>query len=170
MDFIELAKNRYSCRRLTDRPVEEEKINKILEAAILSPTACNYQPYKLWVLKSEDSLEKYRQITSYHFGAGLVIAVGADPSKAWVRKSDRKNFGDVDAAIAATHLMLEAEQLGLGATWVGSVDTNKMNELFPDMKAYEMIGFFPIGYPSDDAKPSHLHTTRRELNIAAEFC
>ena len=119
MSFLDLAKKRYSCRKLSAQPVEEEKLQKILEAGNLAPTAVNKQPFHIWVLKSEEAMQKVSQTTSFIFGAPVAFVVGSKAESAFVRSFDKKNFADVDASIAATHMMLEIEALGLGTTWVG---------------------------------------------------
>ena len=106
MEFEKLIRERYSCRKLKDTPIEKEKLERILEAGIAAPTGCNYQPYKLWVLTGEENCRVMSELTKYTFGAGTFIVVGADPSKAWTRKYDGLNISTIDASIVATHLML----------------------------------------------------------------
>jgi len=162
MDFLALAHERYSCRRFSDAPVEQEKIDKIIEAAIASPTAVNYQPYRIWIIQNAEDIEKVAQTTQYTFHAPVIFAVAGNPEQAWVRKYDGKNFVDVDASIVATHMMLEIQALGLGTTWVGSFDENKLKEFFPTMNGHHIVALFPTGYPAENAHPSKLHTTRKE--------
>ena len=76
MDFHELAKERYSCRKFSGQAVEKDKLDKIIEAAIAAPTAKNLQPWKIWVLQSDEAMEKVRSVTACHFGAPVVLAVG----------------------------------------------------------------------------------------------
>ena len=161
MDFLELAKARYSCRKFSERPVEAEKLEKVIEAAIVAPTAKNIQPWKLWVLQSDDALAKVRSATPCHFGAPVILALGGYAGSAFVRPSDKRNFEDVDATIVGTHIMLEVQDLGLGTTWVGFFDEPKMKELFPDMTEYDLVALFPIGYPADDATPADRHNQRK---------
>lgn len=168
MDFLSFSKERYSCRKLTAAPVEREKIDKVIAAAQASPTACNYQPYKIWVLQGEEAAAKFAQVTNYTFGAALFFVVGADPEAAWVRQSDNKNFADIDATIAATHMMLEIHDLGLETTWVGSFDVAEMKKLFPEMEKYELVAVFPAGYAAPEAHPAHLHTKRKPAEEIAE--
>ncbi len=117
MDFLELAKERYSCRQLSDKKVEKEKLDLIIEAGRLAPTATNAQPYKIWVLESEEAIKKLAEVNRYMFGAEVFFVVGAKAEEGWVRKSDEHSFAEIDASIVATHMMLEVTALGLGTTW-----------------------------------------------------
>ena len=166
MNFLELSKARYSCRKMSDKTVEQEKIDYILQAAIAAPTAKNLQPYKIWEIKSDEAMEKLKQATHFTFGAKIVLAVGGKKADAFVRPSDNENFAVVDATIVATHLLLAIQDAGLSTTWVGMFDSPKLKELFPEMKDYELVGLFPIGYAADDAKPSPRHAERRSKDEA----
>lgn len=164
MNFLELAKARYSCRKMSDKPVEQEKLYQILEAAIAAPTAKNLQPYKIWLVKSDDAMEKVKQVTNFTFGAKTVIIIGGNPDEAFTRPIGNKNFAVIDATIVATHLLLAIEAAGLATTWVGMVDEPKLKELFPEMKDFDIVALFPIGYAAEDAKPSPRHTDRHSQN------
>jgi len=164
--FLELAKERFSCRKLTDRQIEPEKIDRILQAAISAPTAKNIQPYKIWKVTSAESFAKIKQVTNYTFGAGMVLVVGVKNDDAFTRPFDKMNFGHIDGAIIATHIMLAIQDEGLGTTWVGYFDAPKLQELIPEMQGYDLIAMFPVGYPADDAKPSNRHEDRRAISEA----
>lgn len=168
MEFLELAKQRYSCRNLTDRTVEPEKVEKILEAAIVAPTACNKQPFKIWVIDKDEDIEKIKLATRFMFGAKLFFVVGAKKEDGWVRKYDGREFASVDASIVATHMMMEVEQLGLGTTWVGHFNNSEMEKQFPVMSGYDLIAIFPVGYPEDGAKPVDMHYQRKDMNQLVE--
>ena len=163
MDFLTLAKERYSVRSLSDRPVEPEKIEKILEAGIAAPTAKNGQPFKIWVMESEQARAKAAEATPCAFvkDAPVVFVIGADPEAAWKRPFDGHNFADVDASIVATHMMLEVHDLGLGTCWVGFFDPAKLKGAFPQMEKYELVCLFGVGYPAADAAPSDRHALTR---------
>ena len=163
MDFYELAQKRYSCRKFSDKPVEQEKIDKIIEVANLAPTAVNNQPFVIWNMKSDAAKEAIRQSTKCHFGANTFLVVGASKDLGWDREYDNHNFAEVDASIVATHMMLEIKELGLDTTWVGWFDAPKLQELMPKMKGYELIAVFPIGYAAEDAKPSIRHDERKRI-------
>lgn len=164
MNFNELVKSRYSCRKFSPKPVEDEKLNAILDAGIWAPTAKNVQPVKIWVVKSPDALAKIKSCTPFAWlkEVPVVLAVGGTEEGAFVRPSDNRNFEDVDAVIVATHLMLAVEAEGLGTTWVGYFDAPKVKELFPAMKDYDLVALFPIGYPAEDAQPAERHYVRKE--------
>ncbi|MBQ1270457.1 MAG: nitroreductase family protein [Clostridia bacterium] len=157
MDFLQLSHDRWSVRKFSDKPVEQEKIDKIIESAMAAPTACNWQPFKIWVFQSPEAVAKLADATSYTFGAKLMFLIGGDPEKAWVRKFDKKSFADVDASIVATHMMLEIHDLGLGTTWVGAFNEAKLKAYFPQLEGYQLIALFPTGYIAEDAEPSKLH-------------
>ena len=112
MNFIDIAKKRYSVRSYMDKKVEAEKLEKILEAAHVAPTAANLQPVHLIAVQSEEGLEKIGKAANI-YGAPLAIIVCADHNKAWVRPFDKKQTGDIDASILTDHMMLQATELGL---------------------------------------------------------
>jgi nitroreductase len=158
MSFTELAQNRYSVRKFSDKQVEQEKIDEIIKSAILSPTATNSQPFKVWVLKSDDAVKKVANATSCTFGAKLFFVIGADKNSGWVRPFDNKRFAEIDASIVATHVMLQIHDIGLGTTWVGYFEEDKLKSEFPEMEEYDIVSIFPVGYPSDDAEPAPKHS------------
>ena len=166
MNFMELARARYSCRKFTDQPVTDEQLQQILEAARCAPTATNAQAYKIWVVKSAEAIEKVNQATKNGYGAKTMLILGADPAKAWTREDDAHSFADVDAGIIGTHILFEVHQLGLGTTWVGRVNPAKLAELFPETAGYTIAGLFPIGVPSPEpaGQPSKKHTTRKPVS------
>lgn len=166
MKFLDLAKERYSCRKFTDQKVSDAQIEQILEAAQSAPTATNAQAFHIWVVKDPKSIEKVNQTTKCGFGAQTMLILGADNANAWNREYDNHNFADIDAGIIGTHILLEIQALGLGTTWVGKIDPTILAELFPETKDYTIAGLFPIGYPSPEVagQPSKNHTTRKPLS------
>lgn len=166
MDFLELAKARYSCRKFAAQPVEEEKIMKLLESANIAPTATNAQNFRLWVIRDSENLQKVRDASHYTFGASTIIVVGGDESamRATDAKDDFLSYATINGSIVATHIILEAHSLGLGSTWVGLVDRVKLKESFPEMASYKIIGIIPIGYPAPDAKPHKWHFERKGID------
>ena len=163
MEFLELAKERYSCRKFAECKVEEDKIQKILEVAQVAPTAHNLQPFHIWVIEKEEDIEKIKLATPCHFDAKLFFVLGAKVEDGWMRKYDSKEFADVDAAIVGTHMMMEIQDLGLATTWVGHFKSQVMVEQFPMMEGHNLIAIFPVGYAAEDAKPIDMHFERKAV-------
>lgn len=131
MDFLTLARERFSVRSFQPRPVEREKIDRIIEAARLAPTAVNYQPQMIYLLESAEALKKIRSLTRAVYNAPMVFLVCADESKTW--KSNMKpgySTGEMDASIVCTHMMLEAWELGVGSVWVRLFDSREVAREF----------------------------------------
>lgn len=169
MEFMDVARERYSCRKYDNRPVEQEKVDAILQAANLAPTGCNYQPFKIWVLRSHDACEKMRSAVRFHFGAPQFLVVGGNREEAFTRDIDGRNFADIDATIAATHAMLAIHDQGLESCWVGYFDQKQLKQLFPQMEGYEIVAVLPFGHPAEGARPSKLHNQRKGADALAEY-
>lgn len=165
MDFLELAKERYSCRSFSTKKVEKEKIEKILESANLAPTARNFQPQRILVLTEKEQLEKIGNCTQYGWNAPVIMILFYDKEVSYKRdKYDGKEFGDIDISIVTTHMILEAQSLELGTTWVGAFDPVKLIETYEIPENLIPVAILPIGYPSEEAKPSKLHFERNKIS------
>lgn len=160
MAFIDLAADRYSVRKFSERDVEQEKIDLILKAGQLAPTACNYQPQRILVLRSKSALTKLKECTSYHFHAPLAFLICCDKSVSWVRPFDSDNSGEIDASIVTTQMMLQAAEIGLGTTWVGYFNPEKAREIYNIPENYVPVAILPTGYPAENAVPSANHGKR----------
>ena len=163
MDFLTLSAQRYSLRKYSDQPVEEEKLRAVLETGRNAPTAHNNQPQRIFVLRSPEALEKVDSCIQSHFHPPVILVVAYDPTQSWKRETDGKEFGEVDAAIAATQMMLAAADLGLGTTYIGLFDPAKLHAAFPEMAGLEIVGVLSLGYPKEGAHPSRLHEDRKSL-------
>lgn len=154
MDFIDLTRQRYSVRAYKPDPVEETKLQQVLEAARLAPTAANRQPFQLIVIHTAGRQAELKRI--YHRDwfsqAPIVIGICAVPPVAWVRR-DGKNYADVDATIAMDYLILAAADLGLGTCWVAAFDPAAAREVLHLPENVEPIAFTPLGYPADQPRP-----------------
>ena len=169
MEFLQLSEARYSLRKFSDRPVEAEKLAAILEAGRNAPTAHNLQPQRIFVLRSPEALEKADACTAAHFHPPVILVVAYDPEAAWKRETDGKNHGEIDASIAATQMMLEAADLGLGTTYVGMSEPEKLLAAFPEMAGLCPIAMLPLGYPAEGAHPSRLHADRKPLEELVKY-
>lgn len=164
MDFSELVRSRFSLRKFSDKAVEQDKIDIILEAARVAPTAVNYQPQKILVLTDKTALQKVNACTKFGFDAPLNFLICYDSSVSWKRGNDGKEEGDIDAAIVTTHMMLAAASVGLGTTWVGSFNPDDVREQFNLPESYVPVAFLPTGYASADAAPAPAHGLRKDLS------
>ena len=163
MDFEKLSAERYSLRKFSDRPVEQEKLDLILEAGRNAPTAHNLQPQRIFVIRTPETLEKADGCTGSHFHPPVILVVAYDPETSWKRETDGKDHGEIDAAIAATQMMLQAADLGLGTTYVGMFEPEKLLAAFPEMAGLRPIAMLPLGYPAEGAHPSRLHADRKPV-------
>ena len=152
MDFLQLATDRYSVRSFSDRPIEPEKMEKILKAGQLAPTAVNFQPQKIYILKSKAALDKIRSLTRFAYDAPVVLLFCADISKAWKSPVEHGyNTGEMDVSIVCTHMMLEAWELGIGSVWVRGFDARQAANAFDLPKYIKPICLLPIGSLSKDS-------------------
>lgn len=157
MNFSQLAGERFSCRKFKEQSVEQEKIDIILKSALVAPTAVNKQPQRILVLTDKEKLNKLNNCTKYGFDAPLCFIVCYDKSKAYNRGYDGKNSAEIDASIVTTHMMLQAQDIGLGTTWVMAFNPEKVREHFNIPSELEILALLPTGYPADDVSVSPLH-------------
>lgn len=155
MDFIDLVNERYSVRKYSQKAIEKEKIETILNSARKAPSAVNFQPYKIYLVESEEKLAKVK--SCYHRtwiqDVPVVMVVVGLHDMAWKRGIDGKDHTDVDAAIMIDHLMLQAAELGLGTCWVCNFDINKLKEVLELSSSHEPIAIIPVGYPDNKEVP-----------------
>jgi Nitroreductase len=162
-DFITIAAERYSVRKFSEKPIEQEKLDLVLKAGQLAPTAVNYQPQRILVLNNEAVLTKLEACTPYRFHAPLALLVCYDKKVCAQRKADGKYSGDIDASIVATHMLLEATDIGLGATWVMHFDPEKITKTYDLPEQIVPVALLVMGYPAQDATPSNMHEKRAPI-------
>jgi Nitroreductase len=160
MSFIEIAKTRSSVRKYQNRKVEPEKLEKILEAAHVAPTAANLQPVRLIIVQEKDGLAKIGKAANvYH--APLAIIVCADHSQAWKRPFDGKTSTDIDASILTDHMMLQATELGLGTVWVCYFKPDVIKAEFELPEYLEPINILVVGYSDEKPADKERHSSMR---------
>jgi nitroreductase len=164
MTFEELSRARYSVRSFKNIPIEEETLNLILEAGRIAPTACNNQPQKIYVAKSEDARKKLASVCHCTFDAPVILVVCYDRTRDWKNKlQPGYESGETDAAIVCTHMMLQAFELGIGSCWVGYFNPKTVAETLGLPENITVSALLPMGYPAEDAKPLPLHEQVREF-------
>ncbi len=152
MNLNEIISHRFSVRKYKNQKIEHEKLFQVLEAGRLAPSAVNYQPWHFIVFQNAENLEKIYSVYNREWikSAPAIILICSNHSKSWKRKSDEKDFADVDIAIATDHMTLQATELGLGTCWVCNFDAPKCAELFDLPEHIEPAVILPIGYPDID--------------------
>ncbi|MHC1704414.1 MAG: nitroreductase family protein [Tenuifilaceae bacterium] len=163
--FIELARNRYSCRSYQNRDIPKELIEKVLEASRIAPSAVNFQPW-CFIVISDNSLKK--KISSCYArpwleSAPIIIVACGDHNRSW-RRADGKDHCDIDLAIAIDHLMLAATDLGLATCWVCKFDVMKCASILELPSNISTIALIPLGYPADTCNPNRHNEKRKPLN------
>lgn len=160
MNFLETAKSRYSVRDYKSQKVEQEKLDKILYAAHVAPTAANLQPVRLIVVQEEEGLSKIGKAANL-YGVPLAIIVCSDHSKAWTRPFDKKQTVDIDASILTDHMMMEATELGLGSVWVCYFKPDVIKQEFQLPDTLEPINILAVGYSNESPADPERHATQR---------
>ena len=163
MEFTKLIEERYSVRSFKPGHLPREVLEKILHAGHLAPTGCNYQPQRVLVLNTDESMEKLRACTKCHFGAPTALLVCHNTAESWVRKYDGALSSPVDAVIVATHMMLAAHNEGVDCCWVMHFDPAAIREAFGIPAGVEPAALLVLGWPAENAKPLPLHFQTRPL-------
>lgn len=161
MDFLELAKSRYSVRSYLSTPVEPDKLALILEAGRIAPTAANRQPQRVIVISTEQGLDKLKKACR-SFDPPLALIVCADHNASWKRAYDGKDADDLDASIVTTHMMLEAASLGLGSLWIGSFKPDVIKTEFALPVGITPISILCVGYAAGEPNSPERHKTERK--------
>lgn len=169
MDFWEVLKNRYACKKFDGRQVAAEHLDVILEAGRLAPTAKNLQEQRIYVVQSEEGLVKIDKVTPCRYGAPTAIVVAFDKNNVFVYPGEQRDSGIEDASIVATHMMLAAKAVGVDSCWINFFDPEAAaKELgLPDNE--EVLMILDIGYAAEDTKPLATHTQRRELSETVTY-
>ena len=164
MTFQELAHARYSVRSFRDEPIGENEMNLILEAGRVAPTACNFQPQKIYVAKSEDARKKLAGVCRCTFDAPVILVVCYDRTRDWKNKlMPGYESGETDAAIVCTHMMLQAFELGIGSCWVGYFNAQAVADALGLPENVTVSALLPMGYPAENAQPLPLHSQIRDF-------
>jgi nitroreductase len=151
MEFTEVVRLRHSVRTYEDKPVEDEKLERILESGRLAPSARNSQCWAFVVVKNKDTIERIGEacgmLNPWLKKAPMVLVACADP-----RESISRNGMDyylVDIAIALEHIVLAATDLGLGTCWIAGFDEDRVKEILGVPKGIRVVALTPIGYPAE---------------------
>lgn len=154
MDFFDVINQRYSVREYLPSPVEDEKLQKILEAGRSAPTAHNNQPFQVIVIHTEGKAEILKQVyrREWFSQPPLLLCLCVIKDQGWVRGYDQRNYYLVDAGIVMDHMILAATALGLGTCWIAAFNSTATRELLGLPEGVEPVVFCPLGYAADQPK------------------
>ena len=165
MLFMDLVKQRYSCRDFLPKQIEKDQLDYVLEAGRLAPTAVNFQPQRIYVIQSEEGISKMRQATRMAFNAPTVLLFTYDERVSWKNKRDNNyDAGDMDVSIVATHVMLAAAEIGLATVWARAFTSEDLKKAFELPDYIKITCIMPIGYASDKGTPSERHAERQPID------
>jgi nitroreductase len=171
MEYSDLIRSRESVRNYDpDHPVSKEILEKILNAARLAPSACNYQPYKILLILSSRILEKVRASYNKEWfkDAPHVLVITGLRDKAWKRSYDGYNSIETDVAIALTHIILAAENEGVATCWIEAYNPAILNEALNIGDNQVIFGITPLGYPRPGFKKA-MNKQRKSLGDIVEY-
>lgn len=168
MEFSDIIRQRHSVRNYLDQPVSDADMFTILEAGRLALTGVNYQPQRLYVVKSQEGLQKL-QLAAKTFGAPLAIIICTDTNEVWQRKFDGKKITDIDASIVTDHMMLAATALDLGTVWVCSFRSEILREQFELPNHIEPVNLLIIGHTDQALDDAIMRKTRKPLDETVTF-
>ena len=167
MEFNDVIRKRFSVRKFRDKKVEPEKIEQILEAGRLAPTAKNIQPIRIYVVESKEGLEKIDKASRCRYQAPTVLMICGIEKDAF--KREEHSVYEMDASIVCTHMMLEATNLGVDNIWIELFDEQTLREEFSLPQEIRPVCLLPIGYKSEDFLPGPMHAVRKPLEELVEY-
>ena len=169
MDFKEVVKNRYSCKKYSDRQVEAEKLDAILAAGRLAPTAKNLQEQHIYVVQSAEGLAKIDGVTPCRYGAPTVLVVAFDKNNVFTYPGGKRDSGVEDATIVATHMILAAADEGVDSCWVNFFDPEKLEAALGLPENEEILMVMDLGYAAEGAGPLANHNSRKVLSETVSY-
>lgn len=169
MEFNEVVSKRYSCKKYSDKAVDDAKIEAILNAGRLAPTAKNLQEQKIYVIKSQEALAKIDKATPCRYGAPVVLAVAYDKNNVFVYPGERMSSGVEDATIVATHLMLAATNEGVDSCWLNFFNPDELAKDLGLPENEEIVMLLDLGYAAEGAGPLANHDSRKALTETVKY-
>lgn len=169
MEFTDVIKSRYSCKKFKDTPPTDAQLLRILEAGRLAPTAKNNQEQRVYVLRSTDALAKIDTLTPYRYGAPVVLAVAFDNTNVFTYPGGQRDSGIEDATIVATHLLLAAADAGVDSCWLNCFNPQSAAEVLGLPENEEVLMLLDLGFAADGVGPLPNHTSRKALEETVTF-
>ncbi|MBQ3460080.1 MAG: nitroreductase family protein [Solobacterium sp.] len=169
MELKKVLKARFSCKKYSDRQVEDEKLAAILNAGRLAPTAKNLQEQRIYVVQSPEALAKIDTVTPCRYNAPTVIVVAYNRDNVFTYPGEKRDSGTEDATIVATHMILAAADEGVDSCWVNFLDPDKAKEALGLPENEEVLMFMDLGYAAEGAGPLPNHSSRKDLSETVTY-
>ena len=175
MEFTKVINNRYSCRKYESKQISEQHLKEILEAGRVAPTAKNLQEQHIYVVQSPEKLAIIDKHTTCRFNAPTVLIVAYDKTNVYTYptckgpETDHRQSGVEDATIVATHMMLAATNAGIGSCWVNWACMDDIHADLGMPENEDIVMLLVLGYPSEEARPSKMHFTRKPLEETVTY-
>lgn len=169
MEFTDVVKGRYSCKAYSHKPLEPEKLNAILEAGRVAPTAKNLQEQHIYVVQSEEGLAKIDSVTPCRYNAPVVLVVAFNKNNVFTYPGDKRDSGIEDATIVATHMILAAYDQGVDSCWVNFLDPEKLANVLCLPENEEVLMVMDLGYADEGAGPLVNHMSRKPLEETVTY-
>lgn len=169
MDFKELIKARYSCKKYDGKQISNDQLQAILEAGRLAPTAKNLQEQHIYVMQSEEALATIDEVTSCRYGAPTVLVVAFDAEDVYVYPGEQRDSGIEDASIVATHMLLAAKDAGVDSCWINRFNPAELKEKLGLPENEEILMLMDLGYAAEGAGPLANHDKRKSLDETVTY-
>ena len=169
MEFNEVVKNRYSCKKFSNRQIERFDLEEILEAGRLAPTAKNLQEQRIYVIQSKEGLAKIDKLTPCRYGAPTVLAVAFDKNNVFTYPGGKRDSGIEDASIVATTMMLAATNACVDSCWLNFFDPELAAKELGLPENEEVLMLLDLGYAEEGSKPLPNHFQRKDLKDTVSY-
>ena len=169
MEFAEVVKNRYSCKKYDEKQISAEQLDAVLQAGRLAPTAKNLQGQRIYVVQSAEGLAKIDELTPCRYGAPTVLVVAFDKNSVFVYPGEEANSGVEDASIVATHMMLAATNTGVDSCWLNFFDPTAVAKAFNLPENEQVLMLLDLGFAAEGFAPLPNHTSRKPLEETVKY-
>lgn len=169
MEFTDVVKNRYACKKYDGTQISAVQLDAILEAGRLAPTAKNLQGQRIYVVQSAEGLAKIDALTPCRYGAPTVLVVAYDKNSVFVFPGGKANSGEEDASIVATHMMLAATNAGVDSCWLNFFDPEAVAKALHLPENEQVLMLLDLGHAAPDVGPLPNHTARKPLAETVKY-
>ena len=169
MEFREVVRDRFSCKKFTDKKVDRDQLFAILKAGSLAPTARNLQEQHIYVMESDEALAKIDAVTRCRYGAPTVLVVAFDKNNVYNYPGGKRDSGIEDATIVATHMILSAYNEGVDGCWLNNFDPDQLKADMGLPENEEILMLMDLGYRAEDAGPLPNHSNRKPVSETVTY-